>query len=48
MITAGADMYLKQNILKENVVVTNASGAYGEAQSEFMLAILLSLYKKLN
>ncbi len=48
LITAGADAYLKDNILKDSVIVTNASGAYGEAQSEFMLALTLSLYKKLN
>ena len=48
LVTAGADMYLKRNILGQDIIVTNASGAYGEAQSEFMLALLLSLYKKLH
>ena len=48
LITAGADTYLKKEILNNDVVVTNASGAYGAALSEFMLALLLSMYKKLH
>ncbi len=48
LITAGADAYKKKDIMDEHVILTSASGAYGEAQSEFMLAILLSLYKKLH
>ena len=45
---AGVDYYLKRGLLPEQVVLTNASGSYGEAQSEFMLAMLLSLLKKLH
>ena len=48
LVTAGADMYLKNNVIGKNVVLTNAGGAYGDAMSEFLLALLLSLYKKLN
>lgn len=48
LVTAGADMYLRDNLLDEKVIVTNASGAYGDAQSEIMLSLLLSMYKKLN
>ncbi len=48
LVTAGADYYLKNNILKSSIILTNASGAYGDAMSEFMLALLLSLYKNLN
>lgn len=48
LITAGADAYMGKGILNDNVLVTSASGAYGEAQSEFILALLLSLCKKLH
>ena len=45
LFTAGADFYLG-GILDDSVLLTNASGAYGVRQSEFMLAGLLSLYNK--
>jgi len=48
LVTAGADKYQGKNILDEKVLLTSASGAYGEAQSEFMFASLLSLYKNLH
>ncbi len=45
LFTAGADLYLG-GILDSSVLLTNASGAYGERQSEFMLAGLLALCNK--
>lgn len=46
--TAGPDAYLKEGVIPETAVITNATGAYGLAISEYMLGTLLSLYKKLN
>ena len=48
LVTAGADAYQQEGLLDDHVILTSASGAYGEAQSEFMMASLLSLYKKLH
>lgn len=45
---AGTEGYTKQGILKDNVILTNASGAYGTIISEHMLGMLLSIQKKLN
>ena len=36
--SAGPDAYLKPGVLPENCMVTNATGAYGLAISEWMLA----------
>ncbi len=44
--SAGVGGYVKDNILQQGVLLTNASGAYGLAISEYMLAVLLELYKK--
>jgi len=44
--SAGVDKYAQ--ILPENVILTNASGAYGLAISEYMLGVLLMLLKKLH
>lgn len=46
--SAGADPYIKEGVLKKDVLLTNATGAYGLAVSEHMLAVLLELMKKLN
>ncbi len=46
--SAGADAYCKPGVLGEQVLLTNSTGAYGQAVSEHMLAMLLSLVKKLN
>ncbi|MGD1821557.1 MAG: D-2-hydroxyacid dehydrogenase [Pleomorphochaeta sp.] len=48
MISSGVDKYLEKNVLPDNVVITNAKGSYGEAQSEFMFSLLLSLMKKIH
>ena len=45
--SAGVGDYIKDNALPENTMLTNASGAYGLAISEYMLGVLLSLLKKL-
>ncbi|HHV60652.1 MAG TPA: D-2-hydroxyacid dehydrogenase [Clostridiaceae bacterium] len=46
--SAGAGEYTARGVLPDNVVLTNASGAYGLAISEYMLGVLLELYKKLH
>lgn len=45
---AGTEPYSEPGILPENVYLTNATGAFGLAVSEHMLASLLCLYKKLH
>lgn len=45
--SAGANNYTENNILSENTILTNATGAYGLALSEHMLAMVFSLMKKL-
>ncbi len=46
--SAGSDEYVKEGILKKGVLLTNATGAYGLAISEHMIAVLLQLFKKLH
>lgn len=46
--SAGAGEYTGENVLPKGVVLTNASGAYGLAISEYMLGVTLELYKKLH
>lgn len=46
--TAGVDVYIKDGILTEDVVLTNSTGAYGLAVSEHMFAMLLEIIKKLH
>lgn len=43
--SAGPDPYLKPGVLPESCVVTNATGAYGLAISEWMLAMWLGIQK---
>lgn len=45
--SSGADEYLEPGILPSNVKLTNATGAYGLAVSEHMLAMVFALLKKL-
>lgn len=45
--SAGTGSYMAPGVLPERVVLTNATGAYGLALSEHMLAQLLSMMKKL-
>lgn len=46
--SAGANEYCIPGVLAEQVVLTNASGAYGLAISEHMLGMVLMLEKKLD
>lgn len=46
--SAGADPYVKKSVLPEDVILTNATGAYGPSVAEHMLAVLFSLQKKLH
>ncbi len=45
--SAGADAYCKEGVLPTGTLLTNATGAYGLALSEHMLALLLAMKKKL-
>ncbi|MGD1820464.1 MAG: D-2-hydroxyacid dehydrogenase [Pleomorphochaeta sp.] len=47
-ISSGVDFYLQGGILPKKAIICNAKGSYGQAQSEFMFAMLLSLMKKLH
>lgn len=46
--SAGVEDYLKPGVLHENTVLTNSTGAYGLAISEYMLGVLLELMKQLE
>jgi phosphoglycerate dehydrogenase-like enzyme len=46
--TAGYENYLEEGILNTNTLLTNATGAYGPAVSEHLLALLFSVSKKLH
>lgn len=46
--TAGTEHYTKAGILPEGTILCNATGAYGPAVAEHMLAMVFSLYKKLH
>jgi phosphoglycerate dehydrogenase-like enzyme len=46
--SAGSDAYMKKGVLKDDVLLTNATGAYGLAISEHMIGMLLQLLKKLH
>jgi phosphoglycerate dehydrogenase-like enzyme len=46
--SAGVGGFADPSILSGDVLLTNASGAYGHAISEYMLGVLLELYKKLH
>jgi len=46
--SAGAGDYTAGDVLPKGTILTNASGAYGLAISEYMLGVTLELYKKLH
>ena len=46
--SAGADSYCKPGVLPLEVTLTNATGSYGHAISEHMVAVTMMLYKKLH
>lgn len=45
--SAGAGDYMGEGIVPEETVITNATGAYGVALSEHMMAMLLTMTKKI-
>ena len=45
--SAGADMYLKPGVLRDEVLLCNATGAYSKTVAEHGLAVTLALQKKL-
>ncbi len=46
--TAGHDMYVKPGVLPEGALLCNASGAYGLAISEFLVAHTFAIIRKLH
>lgn len=46
--SAGADLYLKKGVLRDDMILTNASGAYGPGVAEHLFAMLFSIQKKLH
>lgn len=46
--SAGAGEFVKKDALPDRVILTNASGAYGLAISEYMLGVLLEMFKNLH
>jgi phosphoglycerate dehydrogenase-like enzyme len=46
--TAGTDAYLKSGVLPAGTVLTNASGGYGTAISEYLLAATFALCKQMH
>lgn len=46
--SAGTDGYLEEGVLPDKALLTNATGAYGLAISEYMIGTLLLMMKKLD
>ncbi len=46
--SAGSDEFIKEGVLPKGAMLTNSSGAYGLAISEYLLAGTLALIKRLN
>lgn len=46
--SAGTEQYTKNGVLKKGTLLTNATGAYGLAISEYLLAGTFALMKRLN
>ncbi len=46
--SAGVGGFTNEGVLREGVALTNMSGAYGLAISEYMLGVLLSMFKRLH
>lgn len=46
--SAGFAEYLEEGVLPEGCILTNATGAYGSAVSEHMLAMIFAMSKKLH
>ncbi len=43
--SSGVDIYLKEGVLPEGVILTSATGAYGQAVSEHVFAMMLGIMK---
>lgn len=43
---AGADKYIELKDIMKNIILTNASGAFGEIISEYVIGAIISLYRK--
>lgn len=48
LFSAGVGEYAMEGVLPDGAVLANATGAYGLAISEYMLGVLLELYKNLH
>jgi len=48
LLSAGAGEYTREGALPEGVLLTNASGAYGPGIAEYMLGVLLELFRNLH
>ncbi len=48
LFTAGSDAYAAEGVLPQGALLTNATGTYGLAISEYMVGVLLALDKKLH
>lgn len=46
--SAGADHYIKPEVLSDRTILTNATGAYSKAVAEHMFAMMFMLQKKLH
>lgn len=45
MTWAGTDIYTKSNEFPKDVILTNMSGVFGETISEYVIGVILSLYR---
>lgn len=48
IVFAGADYYTQAEDYPHHITLTNMSGAYGQSISEYVLAMIFSLYKKMH
>lgn len=46
--SAGANQYTQKGVLSDKVLLTNATGAYGLAISEYMLSAVLTIFKNFH
>lgn len=46
--TAGVDAYAKEKEQLRHICITNMTGAFGQSVSEYLLTMVLSLYKKMH
>lgn len=47
LVSSGADKYLEQANISKDTVITTATGSYGVGIAEYMVAMLLSMMKKI-